>query len=727
MRPTDWLQWTARKVASQSPATWLRRVGYAAHKGLADRTFPTLQSRRRASIVIPPGRVLREEILGRAAPGWHWNDADIAGIVRSVPAQRQVRTLEQAEALIARRFTFRGREPLTLPPGEWTPPAVSGGWIGCLNRHHWFATLGFAYRYSQDTRFLQAFVRESASWMDRHLDRLGRLEWDAPFEVASRINAWVWAHFLFAGAPQWGAVHYDRFLGGLGLLAEYLDQTIEFHSPGNHVLLEAKALVTIGEVFPEFTGAAAWRHKGWSVLSQELDRQICGDGVHVERSTMYHRIIAGELAELWLFCRSNAHPAAAQLEPVVRRMAEFQRWIDQGGGSLPLFADAHAEDTYCRFSAPAAVGIAAVRCEATDHTDWLLGGRGIAELTGSGVDTGPVGHAFREGGYFVARSGWETDADVLVWDCGPAGYDLNRKHAHLDTLSFTLSIGGTPLLIDPGMGTRHRREALRGTRAHTTVCIDGEEQGLLAARDEIFSAPRATLDLWATSPECVVMSGRHDGYRRLSHPVWHARTIIVMHGRYWLIVDRIEGGGMHAVEQRFHFAPGAQVTAPPGSDAVAACSGAAALALQWAAVGGTGVRLRIEPGVAEQRFGRPESTTLVAAVCSGRVPLTIAAVGASGGRRVTVNWVADAAAGQQLVVRGDEFEHRVDLSRGERHTLPGGWSSDARIVIARGGNCGAPHDLLLVGATQVERNGETRGDAATAGGDSGIARLVLDG
>ncbi len=38
-------------------------------------------------------------------------------------------------------------------------------------------------------------------------------------------------------------------------------------------------------------------------------------------------------------------------------MAEFQRWIDQGGGSLPLFADAHAEDTYCRFSAPAAVGI----------------------------------------------------------------------------------------------------------------------------------------------------------------------------------------------------------------------------------------------------------------------------------------------------------------------------------------------------------------------------------
>ncbi len=697
MRATDWLPWTARKLATQSPGALLRRLGYAAHKRWADRTFPTLQSRRRARIAVAPGLALREEILGRAAPRWHWSEADVARIVQSVPVERQARTIAYAEALLARRFTFRGREPLTLPPGEWTPPAVGGGWISCLNRHHWLATLGFAYRYSHDARYLQAFVRESASWMDHHLGRLGRLEWDAPFEVASRINAWMWAHFLFAPASQWAAAHYDRFLGGLGLLAEYLDRTIEYHSPGNHVLLEAKALVTIGEVFPEFLGAAAWRRKGWNVLWLELDRQICGDGVHVERSTMYHRIIAGELSELWRFCGNNGHPAAPRLEPVVRRMAEFQRWIDQGDGALPLFADAHAEDTYYRFSAPAVVAGTPAGNEPTDHTWWVLAGHRVEAPTPRDAGTVPAARAFCEGGYFVARSGWAADADVLVWDCGPTGYHRNRKHAHLDTLSFTLSIGGTPLLIDPGMGTQHRRDVLRGTRAHTTVCVDGAEQGMLAARGEIFSAPRATLDLWAASAECVVMSGRHDGYRRLPYPVWHVRSIIVMHGFYWLVVDRIEGDGIHLVEQRFHFAPRVQVTTLPESDAIVANADSTTLTLRWAVTGSSGTRLRTEPGVAEQLFGRPEPTTVVAAVCSGKVPLAIAAVGASRGRTVVVSWVEDAGPGRRLVVRGPGFEHEVTL---------GGWSSDAAVVINRGRAGGALQDLSFVGATYVGPDGQ---------------------
>ncbi len=732
MRTNDWLRWTVRKVASQSPATLLRRLGYAAQKGWADRAFPTPRSRRRASIVVAPGRALREEILGRPAPRWHWNDADIAGIARSVPAERQARTIAHAEALVARRFSFRGLEPLTLPPGEWTPRAVGVGWISCLNRHHWFATLGFAYRYSHDARFLQAFVRESASWMDHHLGRLGRLEWDAPFEVAGRINAWVWAHFLFAAAPQWATAHYDRFLRGLGLLAEYLNQTIEYHSPGNHVLLEAKAMVMIGEVFPEFAGAAAWRRKGWSVLTQELDRQICSDGVHVERSTMYHRIIAGEVSELWLFCRNNGHPEAPRLEPVVRRMAEFQRWIDQGDGALPLFADAHAEDTYCRFSAPAAVATVlgadgrALIHEPTDHGYWLVG-RDPSAAPAANQESTPAARSFPEGGYFVVRSGWGAGANVLVWDCGPTGYHLNRKHAHLDTLSFTLSIAGTPILIDPGKGTQDRRQLLRGTRAHTTVCVDGEEQGVLAARDEIWSAPGAELELWATSSECAVMIGRHDGYRRLPQPVWHVRSIVVMHGLYWLVVDHLEGFGRHLAEQRFHFAPGVRVEQFPERAAVLATKGAATLSLHWSAVGGGAMRIRLEPGVAEQQFGQPQPTTLVTALCSGPVPLGIAAVGVSGGSETRVSWEVADGARQRVVVYSERFEHQIRFGpdAGEL-ALPGGWTSDAKVVVARARPGSPPHDLLLVGATHVERDGEERGRAAGYHGVAGVTRLVLD-
>jgi len=725
VRPTDWLEWTARKLASQSPGALLRRVSYAAQKRWADQTFPSAQTIRRAQMVSRDLVQVRAQILARTAPRWHWVDADIARIVRAVPAERRDRTIAAADALVARRFTLCGRDPIELPPGEWTVPAVSGGWISALNRHHWFATLGFAYWYSGDTRFLRAFVAESASWMDRRLHRLGRLEWDGPFEVASRINAWLWAHFLFAGAPDWDSAHYGRFLGGLGLLAEYLDQTIEYHSPGNHVLLEAKALALVGEVFPEFRGAAAWRSKGWRLLLEELGRQVCPDGVHVERSTMYHRIIAGELAELWRFCRRNELPQQADLEPLVQGMAQFQRWIDQGDGMLPLFADAHAEDTYYRFSAPSVIaGSTALIQEATDHGYWLLGVEAI-DATAPAPELTPAGRAFTAGGYFVARSGWAPGADVLVWDCGPTGYHLNRKHAHLDALSFTLSIAGTPLLIDPGTGTRDRRNVLRGTRAHTTVCVDGVEQGVLAARDEIWSAPNAELELWATSPECSVMAGRHDGYRRLTNPVWHTRTIIVMHGLYWLVVDRLTGSGWHLAEQRFQFAPDVAMEEWRDGAGVAATKGAARLSLHWASSGGT--RVRLEPGVSEQLYGRPQPTTVAAAVCAGPVPLVIAAVLGSGGARPTVRLDSGTAAQRQVVVRGATFEHEIHFGADAAAlALPGGWTSDARLVISRARPGSPAHDLLLVGATRVQRHGAERGRAASYHGVAGLTRLVLD-
>ena len=49
--------------------------------------------------------------------------------------------------------------------------------------------------------------------------------------------------------------------------------------------------------------------------------------------------------------------------------------------------------------------------------------------------------AFHEGGYFFSR--WNTkDKSVLIWDCGPIGYQANPYHAHLDALSFVLAIDG---------------------------------------------------------------------------------------------------------------------------------------------------------------------------------------------------------------------------------------------------------------------------------------------
>jgi uncharacterized heparinase superfamily protein len=693
---SEWLVWTARKLASQTPATLLRRLRYAAQRRFVDRVFPGPVARRRASIALPAGALWRH-LQTRPAPVWHWPASEILDRAGAVPEARRARTIQTAEDLLQRRFSFSGREPMTLPPGDWAPHGVSCNWLSCLNRHQWFTTLGFAYRYTGDPRFARCFVTESTDWMDRHIGRLGRLGWDGPFEVGSRVNAWLWAHFLFLGAPDWPAAHYERFVRGLGLLAEYLYESLEYHSPGNHVILEAKALALCGEVLPVFRGAAAWRRKAWRTLARELRLQIGPDGVHAERSTMYHRIIAGELAELWAFCRRNDRPQAAALEDVVRRMAEFQRWIDQDTGMLPLFGDAYAQDNYYRFSAPAVVAARdgndgrALIGEATDHGFWLLGTRGRADTPPPPPPPagGPAGRAFAPGGYFVARTGWSPTADVLVWDCGPTGYHRNRKHAHLDALSLTLSVAGVPLLIDPGTGTQERRELLRRTRAHSTVSVDGMEQGVPAQRDEIWSPPNTALRLWATSPECTVMAGRHDGYRRLAAPVWHERTIVVLPGLYWLVVDAFDGVGDHRVEQRFHVVPGAYVGYAKSGDGVDIAKDGATLALRWVQSGAPPV-LRLDLGVSEMHFGHPERSWLVTAERRGCPPFALAVVAAPD---PAVRIASDrTAGGVQLTISGPGFEHRVRLNQAA--PPPG---DEAAVTIERRPVTGAPDRLIVTG------------------------------
>lgn len=664
--------WTARKLASQGPGWLPRRLGYAARKAWADRVFPTRRMARHAALAGPSGAT-------GDAPHWSWGPADLPAIVAAVPADRRTRTIGAADALLRREFTFRGVPAVTVAPGDWSPSSTSPDWICDLNRHHWFATLGFAYRYSGDPRYLREFIAQSSDWLTQHQDRLGHIAWDTPFEVASRLNAWLWAHFLFL-SPEWDAAHHDRFLRGFGLLAEYLCQTIEFHSPGNHILLEAKTLALCGEMFPRFAGAARWRRKGWRMLNAELAAQIESDGVHVERSTMYHRIIAGELAELWWFCRRNDRPEAVAIGDTVRRMAGFETWIDQGAGTPPVWGDAHVEDSYARIAARAAVA-AAEGAEArglitlpTDHTFWLLGGH-APEAPPRPVEPMPGSRAFIAGGYFVSRSAWTDTADVLMWDCGPTGYARNRKHAHLDALAFTLSVGGTPMLIDPGTAESDaRREVLRGTRAHSTVCIDGTEQGILAARSEIFSPPVAELRCWATAPECALMAGRHDGYRRLRDPVWHTRAILAMHGQYWLVADAIDGTGAHLVEQRFHVAPGVRVTRREEAGAVELRNDGVGLLLRWAP-GGHPPEVRLESSAAELSCGRPEQTCTVVATRRGPVPMALTVVVARADRDVRV---VPGEAGH-WVITGPGFED--DVSVGSRARIVRSTADGARRVV----------------------------------------------
>ena len=113
--------------------------------------------------------------------------------------------------------------------------------------------------------------------------------WD-PYPTSLRLTNWIkWSlsgHCLSSEAKQ-----------SLFIQTRWLARRLEWHLLGNHLFVNAKALVFSGLFFagPE---AQKWLTKGIKILSKEIPEQILPDGGHFERSPMYHALALEDMVDL---------------------------------------------------------------------------------------------------------------------------------------------------------------------------------------------------------------------------------------------------------------------------------------------------------------------------------------------------------------------------------------------------------------------------------------------
>ncbi len=512
---------------------------------------------------------------GRTNPVLFFDEADAADIVAQIPIEQQAQTIRAADQVCQNSFDFRGAPVHFDGSVDWAYcPNGNIDWRWDLNRHTFIETLGRAYRYTGDERYALKFRELLCDWLARNPARIDQVNWTSVFEVAFRIDEWVWALAYFRPSHVLEEM-LEQFLAGLLTHAHYLNANLELHVPNNHLLLEAKALALLGILFPEFKEADTWRTRGLRLLETQVRAQVCADGVHGERTTLYHRVIAGELLELLVAMENNRLPIPPGLREPFTQMVEFELALCKPDGSFPLLGDSAQADTHLRFSASSGgalfLGTEGLPLQESDY--WLLGSR-VPSRRHSEAESRPHGtllpfvpnyeqsRAFPVGGYYLMRAGQDADARYLIFDCGPFGLSVMPNHGHADALSFELYANGQTLLVDPGFyGTAlglDWRNFFRGTRAHNTIAVDGLDQSQLLDERRVYRPANATCLDWASNRDYDFVDGMHDGYTRLDEPVTHRRQIFFAKPCYWVIVDVLTGRGQHHFDLYFHLLPGSR-------------------------------------------------------------------------------------------------------------------------------------------------------------------------
>ena len=477
-----------------------------------------------------------------------------------------------AEELRRQTFTFLNLPAITFTPKiDWQfAPNQDPLWKYCLHYGEWALTLAQAYRLTSEARFLQALINLMADWV-KHNPPGSTPGW-APYPLARRLVAWSKVAVSLREDETWRSFWQSTLAPCLYKQTQMLAANLETDLGNNHLIANYRALEWMGLLFPDWPGALSWRDAGLAGLWSEMAQQVLTDGVHDERSISYHAIVLTDLLEAWDLCQRTGVGTPGNLAERFSRMISFLVDMQAPDGSYPM-----VNDTVPGYPGDISTLITNARERlhywanppGSDRRGRVPAPSGFnvstEEIAGENESTRQGATAYPEAGYVILR---DDDGDFLCFDAGPMGPEHLPGHGHADALSFVLYGKHKPLVVDPGVYSYHEkswRDHFRSTRAHNTVCIDGQDQCVFWGAFRVAYPPRVRLLGW--SDEHV--EGEHEGYLRLKDPVVHRRLIRRRGTGHWELLDHFTGRGVHEFALSLQLAPEARVERHGITDATA--------------------------------------------------------------------------------------------------------------------------------------------------------------
>ena len=461
-----------------------------------------------------------------------------------------------------------------------------------LNRHYELVTLAQAFYLTREAKYADACRQLLESWFAQCPYPLGQA-WSSSLENAIRLTNWAVAWHLLGGTTAVifngieSAGFRQRWLGSIHQHCHFIAGHLSRHSSANnHLLGECMGLFIGAVAWPCWTESKTWQNAAKAEFERQALCQNAPDGVNREQAIWYQH----EVADMMLLCglvgRANGIRFSDDYWARLAAMLAFIEAVMDKNGNVPMIGDSDdalmvrlsQECEFHPYRALLASGAVLFgrydfqrRAQTFDHKSrWLLGLAGAATFAALGSQAwkkdwhGPR-RQFPEGGYYILGNAFDTDREIrLVADAGPLGYLSIAAHGHADALSMTLSAAGQPLLIDPGTYAYHTEEKwrryFRGTAAHNTVRIDGQDQSAQGGNFMWLRQARAQCEYWQVDSDRDCFIGSHDGYLCLKDPVRHRRKIVLdKRSGVVTVEDSFDCSGAHDLEWYWHLSAECEV------------------------------------------------------------------------------------------------------------------------------------------------------------------------
>ena len=457
-----------------------------------------------------------------------------------------------------------------------------------VNRMQFLTLIALQYRQTSDEKYLQQFQEIMESWFEANPYLLG-VNWYSNIEVNIRLIVWFFCweildvNQLMQENNFFKAFVEEQWVPFIYLHMRYSAENPSRYSSANNHLISEHAGLFVASCFWQFEESAQWLRHAQQGLEEEIIAQHSASGVNLEEAAEYIQFIT-DFFLIPLVVGTNAdrpfspayHNRLESVFNYIFHMMDLKGNIvyygDEDDGKVLMLDDEIHHDNFKSLLTSGVVlfgnSFWKNQDAGFDTKNAILFGETGREKYEKVVseETNTTSRFFLDEGHLIMRQqDRKAGKEIFVhFDAAPLGFLSIAAHGHADALSFVLHVDGYPIITDPGTYTYHTeadwRKYFLSTLAHNTVCIDRQNQAMIAGPTMWLRHYQSKVISQETNESEDIILATHNGYKKLG--VNHQRRVhLNKKDEVLSITDQLLCSKQlgHLVQLPFHLHPDVEV------------------------------------------------------------------------------------------------------------------------------------------------------------------------